>query len=59
MGYGAAMFFYTVREWGDLGRFVFGRQWAEAGVQLKFADSWLDWTVPLIMGLMTAHLLPT
>jgi len=53
------MFFYTVREWGDLGRFVFGRQWAEAGVQLKAADSWLDWTVPLIMGLMTAHLLPT
>jgi hypothetical protein len=57
VGFGGGMFFYTDREIGDLTRFVFGKPWRLHSTQIKTADSWLDWIVPLIFGLATVHLL--
>jgi hypothetical protein len=57
VGFGSGMGFYSHREAGDLTRYVFGRPLNETSTQVKLADSWLDWTVAFILGLITVHLL--
>ena len=57
VGFGYGMGFYSDREYGDLTRYVFGKPLSETTTQVKLADSWLDWTVAFILGLITVHLL--